>query len=212
MLLHSGSRSDFRLNGGVKSGQEKKQGRISPFPAWTRFPFKKKVYSRSKLSKRTVSHHQVDTRTFSRLSQIFCSIDYFLVFFRNRSAIETRFIPFIVLESWKRGLTTISRLKGFWSNHFGEERKKDGKRPKNFPSSPSCLPAPLFTQVLRSNSFQQLLSCSEQCQRNLPKLVFSDESSKRQSSALPSCFLFHVRERMSEDDSCEAKFCPKLIY
>ena len=152
------------------------------------------------------------TRTFSHLSQIFCSIYHFWAFFRNRSAIETRFIPFIVPESWKWGLTTISRLKGFWSNHFGEERKKDGKRPKNFPSSPSCLPASLFTQVLRTNSFQQLLSCSEQCQRNLPKLVFSDESSKRHSSALPSCFRFHVRERMSEDDSCEAKFCPKLIY
>ena len=211
MLLHSGSRSDFRLNGGVKSGQEKKQGRISPFRARTRFPFKKKVYSRSKLSKRTVSHHQVDTRTFSHLSQISCSIDYFCFFFSQKVCNRNSFPPIHCawkLEVGSDNYFALERLlkQSLW------RRKKDGKRPKNFPSSPSCLPASLFTQVLRTNSFQQLLSCSEQCQRNLPKLVFSDESSKRQSSALPSCFRFHVRERMSEDDSCEAKFCPKLIY
>ena len=48
---------------------------------------------------------------------------------------------------WRRvrSVTTISRLKGFKSNHFGEERR-DGKRTlakKNFPSPPSC-PLPEF--------------------------------------------------------------------
>ena len=48
---------------------------------------------------------------------------------------------------WRRvrSVTTISRLKGFKSNHFGKERR-DGKRTlakKNFPSPPSC-PLPEF--------------------------------------------------------------------
>ena len=84
------------------------------------------------------------------------------IIFSEKKHISPVLHSFCLGQRRVRSVTTISRLKGFKSNHFGKERR-DGKRTlakKNFPSPPSC-PLPrvlLFRRVLLRNSFQQLLS------------------------------------------------------
>ena len=67
------------------------------------------------------------------------------IIFSEKKHISPVLHSFCLVWRRVRSVTTISRLKGFKSNHFGKERR-DGKRTlakKNFPSSPSC-PLPEF--------------------------------------------------------------------
>ena len=67
------------------------------------------------------------------------------IIFSEKKHISPVLHSFCLVWRRVRSVTTISRLKGFKSNHFGKERR-DGKRTlakKNFPSPPSC-PLPEF--------------------------------------------------------------------
>ena len=121
---------------------------------------------------------------------------------------------------WRRvrSVTTISRLKGFKSNHFGKERR-DGKRTlakKNFPSSPSCPLSPSF--ALQTGFTQEQFPTitffpEKEPERNLPNLELSDECSERQSSAFCLRSVFGGKSQWCVMMiAVRGKFCPKLIY
>ena len=120
---------------------------------------------------------------------------------------------------WRRvrSVTTISRLKGFKSNHFGKERR-DGKRTlakKNFPSSPSCPLPPSF--ALQTGFTQE----------QFPTITFLPERTRKKSAQLRAFWWMFWRQSSAfclrsvfggKSQWCVmmiagwGKFCPKLIY
>ena len=90
--------------------------------------------------------------------------------------------------------------------NFGEEKLSVS----TFLSSPRVL---LFRRVLLRNSFQQLLSCQKEPERNLPNFELSDECSERQSSAFCLWSVFGGKSQWCVMMIAGwGKFCPKLIY
>ena len=103
------------------------------------------------------------------------------------------------------GLTTISRLKGFRSNHFGEERKTEKER-KTFRLHllvlyEFCSSDRFYSGTVSNNYFL----AREKTKRNLPNLELSDECFERQSSsALHPCNMEEIISVVC-DDSCVGK-------
>ena len=178
-------RSDFTqglVSGWIVGLKAVKRRRGCSFPlASQRFPFKNKVCSRGKLSKRTVSGRQ----TPEHYQRFGLRESFFFRGFRSKESLPSHSLieliifalhvcrlPYLVINIIHRKTFAapqhlISFIVREWrvrsDNYFALERlqkqslcqrKKNGKRAKNFPSSPSCPPwVSLFGQVLLRNSF-----------------------------------------------------------